>query len=168
MKTIYIVRHAKSSWNELDMPDEQRPLLEKGKKRTLKVLDYLHENHIKVDSMISSPAVRALETAKILAKGLKYPISEIRIDSKIYHADSNYILNQFFGLPDHLGSVMIIGHNPSLTDFVNMFLDTPIENLPTTGVVSFTFVADRWESLADAGRKTNFILFPKELPGKQD
>lgn len=167
MKTIYIVRHAKSSWNAIDMPDEQRPLLEKGKKRTKKVIDYLHKNQIKVDCMISSPVVRALETAKILAKGLKYPISEIRIDSKIYHADGNYILNLFSGQSDHLDSLMIIGHNPSLTDFVNLFLDTPIDNLPTSGVVSFNFDTDKWKKMANTGRKTNFILFPKELPGKE-
>ncbi len=76
------------------------------------------------------------------------------------------ILNQFYDLPDRFDSVMIVGHNPSLTDFVNLFLKSPIENLPTSGVVSFTFDTDKWEKLADAGRKTNFVLFPKELPDK--
>lgn len=152
----------------IDIPDEQRPLLEKGKKRTKKVINYLHENHIKVDYIISSHAVRAHETAKILANALKYPVSNIKIDSQIYHADGDGILNQFYGLPDHYDSVMIVGHNPSLTDFVNIFLKTPIDNLPTSGMVSFTFDTDNWEKVADAGRKTNFILFPKELPGKEE
>jgi len=168
MKTIYIVRHAKSSWNAIGMPDEQRPLLEKGKKRTQKVIDLLDKNQIKVDLIISSHTVRALETAKILANALKYPIGKIKIDSQIYHANGNDILNQLYGLPDRYESVMIIGHNPSLTDFVNLFLKSPIENLPTSGVVSFTFETDNWEKLAIAGRKTNFILFPKELAGKDD
>lgn len=167
MKTIYIVRHAKSSWNAMDMPDEQRPLLEKGKKRTKKVIDYLHKNQIKVDFIISSHAVRAQKTAKLLAHALKYPVSNIRIDSQIYHADGDDILNQFYGLPDHYDSVMIVGHNPSLTDFVNIFLKSPMDNLPTSGVVSFTFDTDNWEKMANTGRKTNFILFPKELPGKE-
>ena len=166
MKTIYIVRHAKSSWNMIDIPDEQRPLLEKGKKRIKKVIDYLHEKHIKVDYIISSHAVRAHETAKILAHALKYPIENIKIDSKIYHGNGDDILNQFYDLPDRFDSVMIVGHNPSLTDFVNIFLKSPIDNLPTSGVVSFTFDTDKWEKVVNAGRKTNFILFPKELPGK--
>lgn len=167
MKTIYVIRHAKSSWNMIDIPDEQRPLLEKGKKRTGKVIDYLNENHIRVDYIISSHAVRAHETAKILAQALKYPIENIKIDSNIYHANSNTILNQFYDLPDRFNSVMIVGHNPSLTDFVNLFLDSPIENLPTSGVVSFSFTTDEWGKVSVSHRKTNFILFPKEMPGKE-
>ncbi len=89
MKTLYIVRHAKSSWNKVDMPDEKRPLMEKGKKRTKKVIDYLLANHIKVDYIISSHAVRAHETAKILAHALKYPIENIKIDSNIYHGNGD-------------------------------------------------------------------------------
>jgi phosphohistidine phosphatase len=146
------------------MADEQRPLLEKGKKRTKKVIDYLHENHITVDYIISSHAVRAYETAKILAHGLKYPMENIRIDSHLYYANGDAILNQFYDLPDRFGSVMIVGHNPALTDFVNFFLNTPIENLPTSGVVSLTFDTDHWDQVPIASRKTNFILFPKEMP----
>jgi phosphohistidine phosphatase len=168
MKTIYIVRHAKSSWNMIDIPDEQRPLLEKGKKRTMKVVNYLKENHIKVDYIISSHALRALETAKILAQALKYPIGDIKIDPNIYHADSDAILNQFHDLPDRFDSAMIVGHNPCLTDFVNIYLDSPVENLPTSGVVSFSFDTDHWEKVPVSDRKTNFILFPKEMPEKED
>lgn len=168
MKTIYIVRHAKSSWNMNDIPDEKRPLMEKGKKRTKKVIDYLHENKIKVDYIISSPAVRAHETAKILAHALKYPLENIKIDSHIYHANGDSILNQFYDLPDRFNSVMIIGHNPSLTYFVNLFLNSPIENLPTSGIVSFSFDTDHWGEVPVSDRKTNFILFPKDMPGKEE
>lgn len=163
MKTIYIVRHAKSSWNAIDMPDEKRPLLEKGKKRSKKVIDYFHKNNINVDYIISSHAVRAHETAKILAHGLKYPVENIKIDSHIYYADGDSILNQFYDLPKRFNSVMIVGHNPSLTDFVNLFLKSPIDNLPTSGVVSISFETDHWEEVPVAKRKTNFVLIPKEL-----
>lgn len=163
MKTIYIVRHAKSSWNVSDMPDEKRPLLEKGKKRTKKVIDFFHEHEIKVDYIISSHAVRALETARIIAHGLKYPSEEIKIDQQIYYASGDSLINQFFDLPDRFDSIMIVGHNPTLTDFVNQFLNKPIENLPTSGVVSISFDTEKWEEIPLAKRKTNFILFPKEL-----
>ena len=166
MKTIYVVRHAKSSWDAIDLPDEKRPLLAKGKQRTKKVIEYLKENHILVDQIMSSHAVRAYETAKLLAHGLKYPVEKIIINSQIYHADGEGILNQLYDLPDRIGSVMIVGHNPSLTDFINLFLKSPVENLPTSGVVSFSFDTDNWEKIPLASRKTNFILFPKELPDK--
>lgn len=164
MKTLYIVRHAKSSWDSLDLPDEQRPLLEKGKKRTKKVIDFLHEKNIKVDYMISSHAVRALETAKILAHALNYPKESIRIEKSIYYGNADSILDQFFDLPAHAESLLIVGHNPALTDFVNLFLSKPIDNLPTSGVVSFSFDTVHWEEIRTAKRKTNFTLFPKELP----
>jgi phosphohistidine phosphatase len=163
MKTIYIVRHAKSSWEKSDLPDEKRPLMEKGKKRTKKVIDYLHDQKVMVDYIISSHAVRALETAKILAHALKYPVDNIKIDSHIYYSSGDSIINQFYDLPDRYNSVMIVGHNPSLTDFVNQFLKEPLENLPTSGVVSISFDTDQWEKVPLAKRKTNFVLFPKEL-----
>ena len=79
MKTLYIVRHAKSSWDQAGLADHQRPLLEKGKKRTKRIIDYLLENNIKADLIISSHAVRALETARIIGYALNYPVDEIRI-----------------------------------------------------------------------------------------
>lgn len=168
MKTIYIVRHAKSSWDKIDTPDEMRPLMEKGKKRTKKVISYLEEKQTKIDYIISSPAVRAHETAKILAHALKYPIENIKLDPNVYHANGDSLLNQFYDLPNRFDSVMIVGHNPSLTDLVNHFLTSPIDNLPTSGVVSFSFETDLWEKVPTAIRKTNFILFPKELPEKEE
>jgi phosphohistidine phosphatase len=163
MKTVYIVRHAKSSWDSPDISDEKRPLLEKGKKRTKKVIDYFHEKQITVDYIISSHAVRALETARIMALGLKYPADRIKVDSSLYYATGDSIIDQFYDLPERYDSVMIVGHNPALTDFVNLFLREPIENLPTSGVVSLTFKTNRWEDLPLAGRTTNFLLFPKEI-----
>ena len=165
-KELFVLRHAKSSW-KIDMPDEKRPLMEKGKKRTKKVIDYLLEKHIKVDYIITSHAVRAHETAKILAHALKYPLENIKVDPQIYHAGGDSILDQFYDLPDRYDSVMIVGHNPSLTDLVNFFLTPAIDNLPTSGVVSITFDTDHWEKVPASARKTNFILFPKELQEKE-
>jgi phosphohistidine phosphatase len=163
MKTVYIVRHAKSSWNSPELTDEKRPLLEKGKKRTKKVIDFLHDKKVTVDYIISSHATRAMETAKILAHGLNYPVDQIKIDPQVYYANGESLMNQFFDMPERFDSVMIVGHNPTLTDFSNKFLKEPIENLPTSGVVSISFDTERWENIPLARRKTNFILFPKEL-----
>jgi phosphohistidine phosphatase len=166
MKTVYFVRHAKSSWDTAGLPDEKRPLLEKGKKRTKKVIDFLHEKNVKIDYIISSHATRAYETAKILAHSLKYPVENIKIDPHIYFADGDSLMDQFYDLPDRYESVMIVGHNPSLTDLVNTFIKEHIDNLPTSGVVSISFETGRWDEVPMARRHTNFILFPKELPEK--
>jgi phosphohistidine phosphatase len=164
MKTIYIVRHAKSSWNTAGLADEQRPLLEKGIKRTKKVIDCLHRRNISIDYIISSHAIRAHETAIILARALKYPTEEIKVDPHLYFTDSDRIMDQFYDLPDRYDSVMLVGHNPAMTGFVNQFLDEPIENLPTSGIVSISFETEKWEEIPLAKHKTNFMIFPKELP----
>lgn len=167
MKTIYIVRHAKSSWKDAGLTDEKRPLLEKGKKRTKKIIDFLHEKKVSVDCIISSHAVRALETAKILAHALDYPQDNIKIDPLVYVSDGERIFNQFYDLSEEYDSVMIVGHNPALTDFVNHFLDPRIDNLPTSGVVSISFHTDSWEEVPTSGYKVNFIIYPR-IFGKKD
>ena len=161
MKTVYIVRHAKSSWEFPLLPDEERPLLEKGKRRTMKIVEFLRREKIKVDHLICSHAVRAMETAKILADGLDYPKDEIRIDPMVYSTDGEGLFNEFYDLPDKASSVMIIGHNPAVTDFVNNFLDPRIDNLPTSGIISVSFRTDRWEDVSNSEFIVNFIIFPK-------
>ena len=163
MKTVYIVRHAKSSWNQPDVSDEERPLLEKGKKRTKKVIDSLLKKNISVDYIISSHAVRAYETACILARALKYPLEEIRQDPHVYFADGDGLFSQFYDIPDKFQSLMIVGHNPALTDFVNHYIQPRIDNLPTSGLVSINFDTDHWDKVPLIKGTVNFSLFPKAL-----
>ncbi|MBW6459525.1 MAG: histidine phosphatase family protein [Bacteroidales bacterium] len=165
MKTVFIVRHAKSSWDISGIPDEERPLLEKGKKKTKKIIDFLHQQNISVDHIISSHAARALETAKILAHALNYPKNRIKVDPHIYFANGNRILDLFYDLSDQYNSVMIVGHNPTLTDLVNQYLRPRIDNLPTSGIVSISFDTDQWEKIPLANHTINFVVFPKELTG---
>jgi len=163
MKTVYIVRHAKSSWDMTDIPDENRPLLEKGKKRTKKVIDYLLEKNIRVDYIISSHAVRAVETAKILAHALKYNVENIKLDPHLYYTGGDDLVDQFFDLPDRYNSVMIVGHNPALSDFVNHYLPEPIDHLPTSGIVSISFKTEAWHEVPVSRHEINFVLFPRDL-----
>lgn len=163
MKTLYIVRHAKSSWNHPELSDEERPLLEKGKKRTRKIIDYLREKNVSVDLIISSHAVRASETARIIAHGIGYPPENIRISRQVYHASADLLLDQFFDLSDDISSLMIVGHNPAFTNFANQFLEKKIDWLPTSGVVSVSFDTRLWVNLPLAKPRPNFIIYPREL-----
>lgn len=163
MKTLYLVRHAKSSWNYPELSDDQRPLLEKGKKRTKKVIDYLIRKEVKVDYIISSHAVRALDTAKIIAHALNYPQSEIKVEKQIYHANADKLFDQFYDAPEDCDSLMLVGHNPTFTSFANYFLDDKIDWLPTSGIVSISFDTDKWEDVINASRSTNFVIYPKNL-----
>ena len=163
MKTLYIVRHAKSSWKYPELSDEERPLLEKGKKRTRKIIDFLQKQEVKPDLIISSHAERALETARIIAHGLNYPIDDIEVSRQVYHAYADKLYDLFYDLQDSAESLMIVGHNPSFTTFANYFLDEKIEWLPTSGVVSVQFDTDSWVNLPSAKCKTNFVIYPREL-----
>ncbi|MCF8230014.1 MAG: histidine phosphatase family protein [Bacteroidales bacterium] len=163
MKTLYIVRHAKSSWDYPDLPDHDRPLLEKGKKRTKKIIDFLLENKVRVDYIISSSAERALETAKFLARAMNYPIEDIKVDPQVYHADVAKLEDQFYDLSDQFQSLMIVGHNPTFTNFANEFLENKIDWLPTSGIVCIEFDTNYWEKIFDVKSKTRFIIYPKML-----
>lgn len=163
MKTLYLVRHAKSSWNYPDLRDDERPLLEKGKKRTKKVIDFLLEHDVTVDCIKSSHAVRALETAHIIAHALHFPLEEIQVEKQIYHANADRMFDQFYDLSDNISSVMMVGHNPTFTSFANYFLDKKIDWLPTSGIVSISFETDTWNEIMSAARKTNFVVFPKMI-----
>jgi phosphohistidine phosphatase len=163
MKTVYIVRHAKSSWDIDGIPDEERPLLEKGKKRTKKVIDSLLEKNVRVDYIISSHAVRAHETAKILAHALKYNEEDIKKDPHLYFANGEELFDQFYDLPERFRTVMIVGHNPAMSDFVNKYLPEPIDHLPTSGIVGISFEAKHWHEVPLAPFKIHLVLFPKDL-----
>lgn len=163
MKTLYIVRHAKSSWEEPGLPDHDRPLIAAGIKKTKLIIDFLQKKHVMPDLMISSSATRAKETAFIIAEGLGYPQEQIIIDQKIYHASTDSIFSELYALPDNVSSVMIFGHNPTLTYFVNQFLSPTIINLPTSGVVAIEFATDKWTEIDAAKYRNRFTVFPKML-----
>lgn len=166
MKTLYIVRHAKSSWDHQGVEDYQRPLLEKGKKRTKYVIDYLIKKKVKVDLIISSHATRAHETAKIIAGAINYPDNEIMISQNIYFGYTESLFDFFYDLSSDVNSLMLVGHNPMFTSFANYFLDNKIDNLPTSGIVCIDFETDNWSNILDVSRKARFVISPKILKDK--
>ncbi len=163
MKLLYIVRHAKSSWDHPGLEDYQRPLLEKGKKRTKYVVDYLLQKQTHVDLILSSHATRAQETARIIANALNYPENRIIISKNIYHGDVDQLFNHFYDLSDDVKSLMMVGHNPTFTYFSNYFLEKPIDNLPTSGVVCIEFQTEKWSNFLEVPRKTRFVIYPRKL-----
>ncbi len=166
MKTIYILRHAKSSWEFPHLSDEERPLIDKGKKRTRLIIQYLQDNNIFPDIIISSHATRASETAKIVARAIGYPIDKIQINKTIYHSDEESLIDQFYDIYDQYSAAMLVGHNPTLTNFVNLYLDEKIEWLPTSGLVSISFSTNKWVEISSAKHHVNFVITPAMLKSK--
>ena len=161
MKTLYIIRHAKSSWDDPDQDDFERPLNERGKKDAPRMGKRLSERGIAPDLIISSPAARALETAALIAKVLDYSEKNIQKDRSVYHAGSESLLRTIQGVADKNEIVMIFGHNPGLTEFANDLLGENISNIPTAGVVACQLKTDSWKGASIGGGKLLFIDYPK-------
>ncbi len=161
MKELIVVRHAKSSWDHAGLADHERPLLEKGKKRTRKIISYLQEQNVKPEFILTSSALRARETAYYIAMGLGLDKGLVKTDPALYHADADSLMEQFDDLSDSFTTVMLVGHNPALTNFVNFFLVPPIDWLPTSGVVALQFETDHWDEIRNAQRNVRFVIFPK-------
>jgi phosphohistidine phosphatase len=168
MKTLYLFRQAKSSWDDSRLADEERPLTPKGIEKTSLVSAWLRGREITPGLIISSHAVRAYETAVIVAKALGYPVKDIRVEPKIYTGLYDKILDIIYSTPNDITSLMIFGHNPTISQLANLFLHPGIGEMGTSAVVAISFSTDRWEevSLSRAGRL--FFVFPKMLKGHEE
>ncbi len=147
MKTLYVMRHAKSSWKEPDLQDHQRPLNRRGKRDLSLMGRHLQAMAVPPDLVVTSDARRALDTAIPIAGMLGVDPSAIRREAGLYHATDAWILALVKSLEADCRVVMIVGHNPGLNDFVNRFLDPPLRNLPTAGIVSLAFAIALWPEI---------------------
>ncbi len=161
MKTLYIIRHAKSSWS-FELPDIDRPLGKRGRKDVFKVGHYLASKFTMPQQMITSPASRALHTALFISDLWGYPEEEIQIEPEIYHGSISGMINALSRIhtPDTLA---LFGHNPGLTDLANELSDASIVNIPTCGVVGIHFNINSWEELSNKKGQHFMFLQPKAL-----
>ncbi|HNU42759.1 MAG TPA: histidine phosphatase family protein, partial [Cyclobacteriaceae bacterium] len=139
MKKLYLIRHAKSSWDHPDLRDFDRPLNKRGQKDAPRMGKRLKEKRITPDVMLSSPAERALATCQAIARVLGFDNAKIKTNQKLYHASEDGILDVIRNLKDSPRDseevVLLFGHNPGLTEFANVLLNQTIDNIPTCGVV---------------------------------
>lgn len=148
MKRLTLVRHAKSDWSLPGQADWDRPLNKRGQRDAPEMARRLRARKLKPDSVLSSPAVRALSTAAIMTRELKVPASHVHQDERLYLAsptDLLAVVRELGGAARHL---MVLGHNPGITDFANrLSASDHIDNLPTCGVFSAVFDIDAWADL---------------------
>ncbi|NQU34320.1 MAG: histidine phosphatase family protein [Bacteroidetes bacterium] len=164
MKQLIIVRHAKSSWGNVELSDHDRPIKDIGVIKTDKVIKFLKDESVNPDLIMTSTAVRAYGTAKLIADGIGYNSENIEKRKTLYHAGEDDIYDELFSINNSINSVMLVAHNPTLTGFVNNFISPKIDNLPTTGVVCIEFKTHSWENIGDAKFKVKFVIFPQMLP----
>jgi phosphohistidine phosphatase len=161
MKTLYIQRHAKSSWKFEELSDHDRPLNTRGRTDAPLMGSELASRGVSPDKIISSPAVRAITTATLIGKELEYEPDEIKIDERIYGADKHTLLDVVHSIPLEMEYVMIVGHNEALTDFANMLSPESIGNIPTAGIVALQFKCESWYDISRDNAELLFFDFPK-------
>jgi phosphohistidine phosphatase len=147
MKTLLLIRHAKSDWADASLNDFERPLNERGK--------------ISIDAFISSPAKRAGKTAGIFAKEYKQGKENIIFKEELYGAASAVFFNVVTQVDNRFESIAIFSHNPGITDFANQLTDARIDNIPTCGIFAITIDADTWADFLYARKNFWFFDYPK-------
>jgi phosphohistidine phosphatase len=161
MKTLFLVRHAKSSRDNPSLPDRDRPLDDRGKQDAPKMGQRLAKRGVKPDLLLSSPALRALTTARLMAEEIGYKRKNIVVDDRLYAGNVDDLLAVIRALDKTLNGVMLFGHNPEFTDLAHR-LSSEIIDLPTSAVVEFHFDTTAWLDVGEA-RPTKVLLdYPKK------
>ena len=161
MKTLLLIRHAKSSWDDAGLSDFDRPLSDRGKKDAPRMAERLHERNIKIDAFVSSPAKRAKKTAEQFAKQYKKDDEDIIFRTELYMAGDDAFNAVVEKLEDKYDCVAIFSHNPGITDFANILTDARIDNIPTSGIFAVSIDTKKWNKFREAKKKFLFFDYPK-------
>jgi phosphohistidine phosphatase len=167
MKRLTLMRHAKSSWENDSLDDFDRPLNARGLKaapemgRRLRALGDLPE------LILSSPAARAIETARRVAAEIGHPESRILEVPGLYHASPAKILEILQSLESAAHHVMVVGHNPGMTEFANSLGEIRIDNMPTAGMLCVDLPGEVWSEIDPDGAEAVYFDYPKN-PDRPD
>lgn len=162
MKTVFFVRHAKSSWDNPSLRDIERPLNKRGQRDAPFMGKLLSGKGIKPDRLISSPAKRAFTTAKHFAKAMGIPEEDIDVDKRIYDAYPGDILDIVQELPADYSMVLIFGHNPTFTGVANLFTEDYISNVPTCGIFRVDADVEAWPDFREGKGRLAEYHYPKQ------
>jgi phosphohistidine phosphatase len=166
MKTLLLIRHAKSNWNDPDMDDFDRPLNKRGKQNAPEMASRLLMRGVVPELIIASPAKRARTTAKIMAKEWKYPKQAILLEDELYLCYASTFLKVITKIDDDFEAVAIFAHNPGITDFANYLTqEIRIDNVPTTGIFAVQADTNSWKDFDRAPKKFLFFDYPKHEIG---
>ncbi|NVJ85941.1 MAG: histidine phosphatase family protein [Algoriphagus sp.] len=161
MKKVYIIRHAKSSWEEPWSNDHDRPLAPRGLRDAPRMGKHLKSNSIFPDKISSSTALRAKKTAKIIAKELSYPLDKIEFEKGLYHASAHTYLDFIQHQEDEINCLFLIGHNPGMNGLIHL-LGVALDNLPTAGICGFQTEAKSWADFKPENAKFIYLDYPKK------
>ena len=161
MKTLLLVRHAKSSWDNLQLTDFERPLNDRGKKDAPLMADKTKERKIVIDRFISSPAKRAKKTASIFMEEYGLKEKDLVLLPSLYEASVKNFYDAVENISDKDDVVALFSHNPGITDFVNTLTEENIDNMPTCGIFAITIKIRKWKDFKKTEKEFLFFDYPK-------
>jgi phosphohistidine phosphatase len=162
MKTLTLIRHAKSSWDDSAADDFDRPLNPRGLRDAPEMGRRLAERDVGIQQIVASPAQRALTTAREIAAALSLEEESLRFDREIYLAGVEELMGVIHGLPAGIDRVALIGHNPGFTDLANTLTGEEIANVPTCGIVHVHLTVDTWTEVDAHTGSMVFFDYPKK------
>jgi phosphohistidine phosphatase len=162
MKKLFLVRHAKSSWDYDELTDFERPLNKRGKRDAPFMAKLLSQQGVSPDLIVSSPANRAVSTARFFCDSFSYNFHNLFLEPKLYEASSDEILDVVQEIGNTFNNIMLFAHNPGLTDFANRLSDKSIDNIPTCGIISLSFNAESWDEINNHNSEIIFFEYPKK------
>ena len=161
MKTLYLLRHAKSSWDQPKLRDFERPLAERGLRDISRIGQRFSQSGRNVECIISSPAVRAKTTALLFAREVGYPEDDIIANPELYFAGAAMFLKAASLVDEHFRSAMLVGHNPAITEFVDDMCNAGIDNIPTSGLVELRLPVEQWSDVRYGNAELIDFDYPK-------
>ena len=161
MKTLLLVRHAKSSWDDHSIRDFDRPLNERGKRDAPLMAEKLYDNSVPIDVIVSSPAKRADKTAQAFAKKYGIGQDDLCLKTELYMADTGQFYEVICGINDRFDHAAVFSHNPGITEFANHLNVAAIDEIPTCGIFAVTVQAESWTEFRNAPKKFWFFDYPK-------
>lgn len=161
VKTLILVRHAKSSWDNAGLSDFDRPLNERGKRDAPEMAKRLKDQKIKIDIFVSSPAKRAKETAKIFMEEYDEKKKHLLLLPELYEASVNDFYHALQQLDDDFKAAAVFSHNPGITAFVNSFECRVIDNMPTCAVFAIKIKTKHWKDFMSSKKEFLFFDYPK-------
>ncbi|PTU32074.1 SixA phosphatase family protein [Stenotrophobium rhamnosiphilum] len=156
MRTLTIIRHAKSSWEQEGLSDFERPLNERGRRDAPVMAARLKKDAAQPDLLVSSPALRAITTARVFADVLGIPTENIQLQAKIYDASLGTLLNVVQSLDDQYPHIALFGHNPGLSQLAQRLAECNVDELPTCAIVQISLPIKHWR---DAGAEIGTLSY---------
>jgi phosphohistidine phosphatase len=161
MKSVIIIRHAKSSWDNMGVEDFDRPLNDRGKEDAPKMAKRLLERNVSIDAFISSTAKRARKTASLFIKEFGGQKEDIILVPELYLAGVEAFYNAIAQAPASAETIALFAHNPGITDFANELTDVHVDDMPTCAIFAVKADIQNWSSFKGAKKQYWFFDYPK-------